>query len=130
MSKQRQPEYRPVLLKLHRTYSRDEAISFLMDTIKKLEFENGVLKSDIADLEYKLSVKPSVQIVEVEVEVETKQRLKAWKKDDAFKHFTEEAIKDKERLRLANKEIEFWRNKYLVLKNPELHGSLKIPEQV
>lgn len=36
-------------MRLYRKYSKDEEVSFLVDQMKKLEYENGVLKSDLAE---------------------------------------------------------------------------------
>jgi F0F1-type ATP synthase membrane subunit b/b' len=42
------------LLKLRRKYSKDETIAALNKKISEIEFENGVLKSEIDELQYKL----------------------------------------------------------------------------
>jgi len=41
-----------ILLRLKRKYSKDEEIGLLVNQLKKLEFENGVLKSELAESKY------------------------------------------------------------------------------
>lgn len=43
-----------VTLSLKRNYSKDEGIAFLTKRVSDLQIENGKLKSDNAELEYKL----------------------------------------------------------------------------
>ena len=48
-------DYDPVLLKIHRMYGKDEAISYLYKEISTLNQTVGELKSEVAELEYKLA---------------------------------------------------------------------------
>lgn len=41
-----------ILLKLKRKYSKNEEINLLVKKLKDVEFENGVLKSELAELKY------------------------------------------------------------------------------
>lgn len=40
------------LIRLRREYSKDEVFSALNNRLKKIEFENGVLKSEVAELNF------------------------------------------------------------------------------
>jgi len=49
--------FEDTLLKLHRQYSKDEIIGLLEQKVKKLEYNQGILKSDIAELYHELELK-------------------------------------------------------------------------
>ena len=46
-----------ILLSIKRKYTRDEEFAFLLGKLKEVQQENGILKSEIAELEYKLNTK-------------------------------------------------------------------------
>ena len=43
-----------LLMKLKRKYTRDEEVGLLVQKLKRVEVENGELRSRIAELEYQL----------------------------------------------------------------------------
>jgi len=43
-----------ILLKIHRTYSKDESIAYLFEVLKNKDFKIGFLKSELAELEDKV----------------------------------------------------------------------------
>ena len=53
--------FEDTLLKIHRQYSKDEIIGLLQQKIKKLAYNQGVLKSDIAELYHELELKYTPQ---------------------------------------------------------------------
>jgi oligoribonuclease (3'-5' exoribonuclease) len=52
---------RDVLLPIHRAFSKDEAVSHLMDVNRQLMQENGILKSEIDELKHLLSMKSKTE---------------------------------------------------------------------
>lgn len=48
-----QEHYDNVLLTLRRKYSQDEEVGILIQKIKSLEYENGMLKSEVSERNYK-----------------------------------------------------------------------------
>lgn len=65
-----------ILLKIKRDFSKDEKFAFILDQLSKAQLENGILKSEISELRYRLDqkLKPSK---------ETMQQLKekGWHKE-------------------------------------------------
>ena len=46
-----------ILLSLKRKYSKSEEVAFIIDKLKNVEYENGVLKSSIAELEHNIKLR-------------------------------------------------------------------------
>ena len=46
----------PVTMKIHRAYSKEESISYLLEKISELKVEIGVLKSEKSELEHEVKV--------------------------------------------------------------------------
>ena len=93
-----------VLLKLHRTYGKDEAIKYLFDEISSLRFKIGELKSENAELIYQNNIIRGV---------------KQWSKDEYILEL-KSIIKSRQKVNSKlQKEIISLRNKYigLILKN-------------
>lgn len=72
--------YDKVLLKLYRTYGKDEALEYLFKEISKLKVEIGVLKSENAELKYDLDTrkdqKEKVEKLQQDLFIEQKQKAK------------------------------------------------------
>ena len=74
-----------VLLKLHRKYSKDEALSYLFSEISNLKVEIGMLKSENAELSYELEIRKdqSQYIEKLKFEIKQKQKSKQFYKNKA-----------------------------------------------
>ena len=98
-----------VLLKLHRTYSHDEAIMYVIDKLTQTEIENALLKSQIHELEEKLTT-----LTNTKTQEDLKQ--KGWAKEfkyDAYVSDLRETIKRKTNKNKAlEKSVIYWRNKF------------------
>ena len=87
-----------ILLKLRRAYSKDEVVASINQQLKEKEFEVGMLKSTISELEYEIEklTKVSVSAKQQVKNLKDQQRLKKYKK--TVKH--------------ARENMRFWQNKY------------------
>ena len=97
-----------VLLKLHRNYSRNELNDLASQIVAKQEIEIGVLKSTIAELEYKL------------------EEVKAYSNDiKAYKKAYKQSITD-EHVANLNREVKALRdsNSKLKIENEKLFSML------
>ena len=54
MENLQEPGFERTILKLHRQFDKDEIVGLLRKEVSRLEFNQGVLKSGIAELEYLL----------------------------------------------------------------------------
>ena len=54
MEKLEEPGFEHTILKLHRQFDKDEIIGLLRKEVSRLEFNQGILKSEISELEYLL----------------------------------------------------------------------------
>jgi hypothetical protein len=68
-----------LLLKLKRQYSKDEVVKLLSEQIKELQIENGILKSEIAELQ------DSTKVVKLSVYNQLEKEKKKCMKD--FKEY-------------------------------------------
>lgn len=104
-----------ILLKIKRKYTMDEEISIIIQKLKEVEFENGQLKAEIAELKYQLSQrdKKDEQIISFKSEI---KRLKDLTDDSK----TLQLISD---LKSKNKKVEKLNNELIGFKY--LYNQLK-----
>jgi hypothetical protein len=90
-----------VLLRLRRIYSKEESVKFALDELQKARIEIGMLKSEIAELQDENEA--------------LEKKIETVKNDHAFMG----KANQKKMMKLAEeaKEVAFWREKYLSLKN-------------
>lgn len=96
-----------VLLKLHRRYSKDEAVAELFAEIKRLNFRIGELTSENAELKYKLENPDGVE----------RKTAKEWSKDELVADLKGRITTLETSKRKAEKDMEKWRDKYIALAN-------------
>jgi hypothetical protein len=94
-----------VLLKIKREFTSNEAVQSLLKMVSALEYENGVLKSDIADLEFKINKLRGGQ----------GKSERKWLQDEIFKKVKSELTLLKQDNMLHKKSMVEWRQKYFSL---------------
>lgn len=90
-----------ILLKIKREYSAHEIHGILIETIKKLEFENGVLKSDLSEIN-------DLKKAQLEAKAEKINHLKEVKKQhtERIKQLEKEVDKLQSELRVYKRQVE------------------------
>lgn len=96
----------PILLKIHRQFSKDESVKFLTSEIAALNFTIGVQKSEIEELKSLIPL-PKVQ--------KNRKIESEWNKDE----YVIELKKQNRTINIKNKELQQsandWREKYFNL---------------
>ena len=105
----------PVLLKIQRQFSRDEAIALLQAELAKAKFKNGELLSELAEVrDENKQLKKQVALQQPKL---TKDDLKEQRFIELQKGLTT-AGKTAKRLR---EEVDLWRSKFFDLQNKQLN---------
>ena len=106
----------PVLLKLHRRYSKDETVNFLFKEIEQLKLKIGELKSDNSELQDNLSsATKELALLNKKKPNQNQKVAKEWNKEEyvlLLKNQLSQQAKQKQKLQ---KELEEWRNKAILL---------------
>lgn len=96
---------REVLLSLKRRYSKDETVALLNKRLAEVEFENGILKSELAELKHELhSAKESVII-------EGTKTKKMWLKDDLIVQYEYQLKAANKKVKEYQKKLNEWRDR-------------------
>lgn len=98
----------PILLKIHREFTHDEAVKTLEVEIKRLNYEIGVLKSEIAELN------------------DLNTKLKALTSEEKVL-LREETDDRKKKIKKLQNDVEDWRSKYFQLLASQ-RSLTKVPE--
>ena len=101
-----------ILLRISRQFAKEEAFAELLRIIKAVQYENGELKSEIAELKHV----PKNKKVLIEEEGKTK---KVWLKDGLIASMQVQINTLKERNRGMENSIREWRDKYYAKINQE-----------
>lgn len=96
-----------VLLRLHRAYSKDEFVALLKKEIADLNFKNGELISEVAELKHILNKVTHAQ--------DGLKNKKVWSKDEVIQQYHERYKKQQEKNKRLEKSLIEWRNKYFSL---------------
>ena len=101
-----------VLLKIKREFSKDESIALLLQKISSLEFEIGILKSELSEKDdYIFKLKQTNHELKQPPKTETKTK-KQWEQEPLFQKLSiqlksHEANNKKQTKNLKNGEINF-----------------------
>lgn len=87
-----------ILLKIKRSFSKDESVAALLQMISQLRFEIGVLKSELHEIKHK-----PTQV--------TKTR-KEWEKEPLFHEMKKNSDAVAKKNKQLNKDVISWRNQY------------------
>lgn len=105
----------PILLKLHRRYSKDETVNFLFKEIEQFKLKIGELTSDNSELKDNLSLATKeLALLNKKKPTQNKKVAKEWNKDEyvlLLKNQLSQQAKQKQKLQ---KELEEWRNKAIL----------------
>ena len=102
-------KYNGVLLKIRRRFTKDEAFKFMDNELKKAKYENGILKSEVAELSSQLK-KANKQLNSPKATL-TKDDLK-----EARFIEMEKRLKAKcEKIKRLTDDVNLWRSMYLNL---------------
>ena len=94
-----------ILLKIRRDFTVNEAVQSLLKIISSLEFEIGMLKSDLAEARFKIH----------KLETNEKKTKKEWLKDDLIGLMDEQLKQKTKKVTELSKSVNDWRNKYFSL---------------
>ncbi len=98
-----------VLLKLRRAYSKDEAFRFMDEELKKAMYENGLLKSENAEISFEL--KKTRKILNSAKSSLTKDDLK----EARFVELRKQLKSKCDKIKRLTSDVNLWRSKYLNL---------------
>jgi len=97
-----------VLLRIYRAYSKEEAVLLLKKEIADLNFNNGELISEVAELKHTIN--------KITHEQDGLKRKKVWSKDELIHQYEERFKKQRGNNNKLEKDLVEWRNRYFSLK--------------
>jgi chromosome segregation ATPase len=111
----------PILLKLRRTYSRQEAIAYLMAQLSEAQIEVGKLKSEVCELSEGLESEKSRRIAAEQAfksaNAELAQHVSGLKADARISEIKAQLKRCQETRKEAGDKAREWRDKYIFILN-------------
>jgi hypothetical protein len=105
-----------VLLKIRRDYTHDEAINFVMESLRESKFRNGELLSENAELKYAnklLTIEND--LLKKEINHKNPKLTKEDVKEQRFVELNKKLIANGSEIKKLKSDVDLWRSKYLNL---------------
>lgn len=115
-----------VLLKIKRQFSKEESVAVLLKKIAEVDFNNGVLKSEIAELKDNITILEEEKLQLIQLNSKQKDELasrpipkpisklerKELQKEELVNSYMKNEISLIKKVNKLQKEVIDWRNKY------------------
>lgn len=94
-----------ILLKIKRNFTTNEAVQTLLKIVSGLETEIGVLKTEVAEAQYKIE----------KIRKERTLTKRQWMQEEIFEDISKELYSSQYKIKEYKRSMENWRAKYLNL---------------